>query len=168
MEWLSKALELLKLPIRYVWAIVIASGLLLFLPDRILQRVRAEKFVKDFGVYIGLAFVIFAVVLVVHLISAAYTTIRAWMQRNKRLSEALLEMLKLDPSEKSVLRDDTSTGSVIDAQLSQSTGSSILDQATISAFRRWRFKPGTYSPFLRIPITWTLEGAQVSAYTSAN
>lgn len=49
-------------------------------------------------------------------------------------------------------------GSVTDASMGQSTGSSILDNAATSAFRRARFKPGTV-PKVKIPITFTLTGA---------
>jgi TonB family protein len=50
-------------------------------------------------------------------------------------------------------------GSVTDAQMSQSTGNVALDQATLSALRCWRFKPGLYS-VVRAPITFSLSGAQ--------
>jgi TonB family protein len=50
-------------------------------------------------------------------------------------------------------------GSVTDAQMSQSTGNAALDQATLSALRCWRFKPGLYS-VVRAPITFSLSGAQ--------
>lgn len=52
-----------------------------------------------------------------------------------------------------------SSGSVSDAEMSTSTGSPILDSATISAFKRWRFRPGAFSK-VRVPITYTMTGAQ--------
>ena len=57
-----------------------------------------------------------------------------------------------------VVTVDPATGSVTDATMAQSTGSSVLDNATTSAFRRWRFKAGVVSK-VRIPITFTLTGA---------
>jgi periplasmic protein TonB len=56
-------------------------------------------------------------------------------------------VLNIDPS-----------GNVSDADMAQSTGSPILDNATVSAFRRWRFQPGAFSK-VRVPITYTLTGA---------
>jgi TonB family protein len=50
-------------------------------------------------------------------------------------------------------------GGVTDAQMTQSTGNAALDQATLSALRGWRFKPGLYSA-VRAPITFNLSGAQ--------
>lgn len=52
-----------------------------------------------------------------------------------------------------------SGGSVTDVEITQSTGSAILDQTSASTFRRWRCKPGVYSK-IYVPITYTLEGAQ--------
>jgi TonB family protein len=45
---------------------------------------------------------------------------------------------------------DVPSGSVTEASMVQSTGSPILDNAAISAFRRWRFKPGTVAK-VRMP-----------------
>lgn len=57
-----------------------------------------------------------------------------------------------------VMTVDTSSGAVTSADMAQSTGSPILDNAATSAFRRWRFKPGTVSR-VRTPITFTMSGA---------
>lgn len=54
---------------------------------------------------------------------------------------------------------DSVTGHVADVVMEQSTGSSVLDNAATTAFRRWRFKQGTVSR-VRSPITFTMTGAQ--------
>jgi TonB family protein len=48
-------------------------------------------------------------------------------------------------------------GSVTDASIVQSTGSPILDQSAVSAYRQWRFKPGT-PPTVKGPFTFTMTG----------
>jgi protein TonB len=53
---------------------------------------------------------------------------------------------------------DPGTGSVTDASMATSIGNPILDNAATSAFRQWRFKPGTVSK-VKIPITFTMTGA---------
>ena len=58
-----------------------------------------------------------------------------------------------------LLNVNSATGGVTSIVMSQSTGSSILDNAATSAFKRWRFKPGTVTK-VRVPITFTLTGAQ--------
>ena len=57
-----------------------------------------------------------------------------------------------------VVTVDPGSGSVTEASMTQSIGSPILDNAAVSAFRQWRFRPGTVSQ-VRIPITFTMTGA---------
>lgn len=58
-----------------------------------------------------------------------------------------------------LLSVDTASGNVTDVSMAQSIGSPILDQATLSAFRRWRFAPGKCAPKVKVPITFTMTGA---------
>jgi TonB family protein len=58
-----------------------------------------------------------------------------------------------------VISVDPNSGLAVDAMMEQSIGNPILDNSTVSAFRRWRFKPGT-PVRVRIPITFVLTGAQ--------
>jgi TonB family protein len=62
-----------------------------------------------------------------------------------------------------VLELDRTTGKVKAAYMAPSTGSTILDQAGLGAFRHWRFKPGTPSP-IKIPIAFTLSGRIMTEY----
>ena len=48
---------------------------------------------------------------------------------------------------------DQKTGAVTNAYMLQSTGQQMLDSAALTAFRKWRFKPGTVSK-VKIPITF--------------
>jgi TonB family protein len=50
---------------------------------------------------------------------------------------------------------DSSTGVVTDAVTAESSGHPILDNAALSACRRWRFKPGTVAR-VRLPITFAM------------
>jgi TonB family protein len=56
-----------------------------------------------------------------------------------------------------VLVVDPSTGVVKNAEMARSTGHKILDNATLSAFRQWRFRPGLVA-MVNIPITFTMGG----------
>ena len=58
-----------------------------------------------------------------------------------------------------LLSVDSASGNVTDASMAQSIGSPILDQATVSTFRRWRFAPGKCAPKVKVPITYTMTGA---------
>jgi TonB family protein len=57
-----------------------------------------------------------------------------------------------------VVTVDTASGSVTDATMAQSIGNPLLDNAAATAFRQWRFRPGTVSK-VKIPITFTMTGA---------
>ena len=58
-----------------------------------------------------------------------------------------------------VVTVDVSSGSVTEAIMAQSIGNSLLDEAATSAFRRWKFRPGSTAPKVKIPITFTMAGA---------
>ena len=68
--------------------------------------------------------------------------------RRQRLTGSGLAVLTIDPR----------SGAVLNVTMARSTGSAVLDNATISGLRRWRFKAGTASP-VQTPITYTLTGA---------
>jgi periplasmic protein TonB len=57
-----------------------------------------------------------------------------------------------------VVTVDPGSGNVTGASMTQSIGNPLLDSAALSAFRQWRFRPGTVSQ-VRIPITFTMTGA---------
>ncbi|MDQ6913320.1 MAG: energy transducer TonB [Verrucomicrobiota bacterium] len=65
---------------------------------------------------------------------------------------------KLTGSGVALLSIDRGSGAVTSVQIAQTTGNAILDNAAVSGFRRWRFKPGTVAA-VRAPITFTLTGA---------
>jgi TonB family protein len=53
---------------------------------------------------------------------------------------------------------DPMSGSVISVSMSKTTGSPFLDNAAMTGFKRWRFRPGTVSA-VTCPVTFTLTGA---------
>ena len=58
-----------------------------------------------------------------------------------------------------LLSVDTGSGNVTDVSMAQSIGSPILDNSTVSAFRRWKFAPGKCAPKVKVPITYTMTRA---------
>lgn len=66
--------------------------------------------------------------------------------------------LKASGSGVALLTIDPAGGNVVNVAIVRSTGHAALDNATVSAFRRWRFKPGTVTR-VQAPITFTLTGA---------
>ena len=60
-----------------------------------------------------------------------------------------------------ILGIDPKTGVVTTAAMGTSTGYELLDNAALSAFRRWQFKPGTVTK-VNIPITFTMHGPVIN------
>jgi TonB family protein len=52
---------------------------------------------------------------------------------------------------------DQKTGWVLSARMEKSTGSKLLDDAAVAAFKHWRFKPGSARQ-IHSPIAFTLGG----------
>ena len=57
-----------------------------------------------------------------------------------------------------ILAVDPNTGFVKNAVMATSTGSGLLDNAALAAFRQWQFKPGTVIK-VRVPIRFTMGGS---------
>ena len=70
-----------------------------------------------------------------------------YQARRERITGSGVALLTVNPA-----------GQVTEVTILRSTGSAVLDNATISGFRRWRFKPGAVSK-VQSPITFTLTGA---------
>src|SRR5436190_1063507 len=64
-----------------------------------------------------------------------------------------------------VLEVEPSTGKVTHAYMAQSTGYSLLDNATLSAFRHWRFQPSPAKKVC-IPIAYTMNAEVITTSTS--
>lgn len=60
---------------------------------------------------------------------------------------------------------DPATGNVARAEMAQSTGSAVLDQAALSALRRWRFRPGAVTT-AETPVSFERGGASYASAAS--
>jgi TonB family protein len=58
-----------------------------------------------------------------------------------------------------ILDMNVESGEVTAAHMEKSTGHQILDDAALDAFRRWHFQPGKCAPKVKIPINFTMTGA---------
>jgi TonB family protein len=68
--------------------------------------------------------------------------------RRQRITGSGVALLTVDPI----------SGNVTDVVMAEGCGNAILDNATLDALRRWRFKPGCPGR-VRVPLTYTLMGA---------
>jgi len=60
-----------------------------------------------------------------------------------------------------VLSIDTASGTVTDATMAQSFGSPVLDNATTSTLKTWKFQPGKVAPKVKVPVTFTMSGVSL-------
>lgn len=105
MDWLGKAIEVLKLPLKYIWAVAITTGLLLFIPQAWLDRIHLTEFSDDHSTYIGAAFLVSTVLVLIHFTGQiwGWTAKKFYFRKMRRMRSDALN--RLDPSEKAVLRE---------------------------------------------------------------
>jgi len=137
MEFLSKIIEFLKLPKRYVWVVALVSGLLLFLPEGFLARIHVEKFAHDFGSYIGLTFLVSTLILAVELVLLAWRSLRGRKTHRERKERALAGLGRLDAQERAVLREFWIQGkNTIQLPVDQPTVVGLLDKGILETVGR--------------------------------
>lgn len=72
---MKEFLDFVKLPTYILGALAVASGILLFLPDNVIQMLYMTEFREKYGFVIGIVFITSASILVVLLIKLAYSGI---------------------------------------------------------------------------------------------
>lgn len=82
------------------------------------------------------------------LVTYAPRPVYPYEARRYRITGSGIVLLTVDPE----------VGNVTSVRMTQSCGSVILDNATLDAFRRWHFRPGS-ALSVEVPITYTLTGA---------
>ncbi len=81
------------------------------------------------------------------MVACAPRPVYPYEARRQRVTGSGVALLTVDPT----------LGTVTDVLMAQSCGNAILDNSTVDALRRWRFKPGTAAR-VQVPITYTLMG----------
>lgn len=105
MEWLSKIVDLAKVPTKFIGSVAVVCAIVFLLPASALERVALLQVREDFGQYFGLGLLISSSVLLIELGIWVYRIVRAHYA-GRRLKQHIREYLKgLDVSEKAVLRE---------------------------------------------------------------
>lgn len=105
MEWISKVIEAAKLPTKFIVVIFLVSSALLFLSEEALTSLKLADFAKKFGLYIGITSLTSGALLTIEFISYMWNRITNGVSSRKFKKSSLERLEKLDPSEKSVLRE---------------------------------------------------------------
>jgi hypothetical protein len=83
METFLKIISLLKMPLKVVFLIAVVTGLLLFLPNSIIERLQLSNFIMEFGKYMGIIFLITVGYLIVTAIPRIWILINNKINKNK-------------------------------------------------------------------------------------
>lgn len=106
MEGLVKGLiDLIRSSAKYAFVVVLASGILLFVPANWLAKIRVDRFVDNYGDVIGLVFVVSGSFVLVEPLSWLGGVLKSTYAQRK-LRKAIESVLsELDEREKAVLRE---------------------------------------------------------------
>ena len=102
---LSKLFDLNKIPTKIIFLLAIVSGLLMFLPETVLNQLSITEFKNEYGKYFGIIFIISIAFLLINLLIWLFKKVNYYLYRNN-ISKKLIKNLKeLSSAEQSVLRE---------------------------------------------------------------
>jgi len=109
MEWLSKIFEFLKLPTKIIAFFAFIAGLLLFIPEKLSETLRLTEFIREFGKYFGIAFLISFIYLIFifvpYLINLVITKFKNHKANQKFINSIEETLSGLSYPEKCLLRE---------------------------------------------------------------
>lgn len=104
-EWVSKIIDVLKLPKKLIAIIFIVVSILLFLPESVVNKIHLKQFIETFGFILGITFILTGSMLIWEIVSYFWNLRKTRLRNEKRVSVLLSDLNSLDPSEKSLLRE---------------------------------------------------------------
>lgn len=99
----TNLIDFLKLPTKIFVSLTIASGLVLFLPDTIIEKIYMTNFTKEYGFIIGLVFIISISISLVSCTIILYKYIIIRYNKFKFYKHAAERLEKLSPYQKAIL-----------------------------------------------------------------
>lgn len=102
---IEKLFDLKKIPTKLIFIIWICTGVILFVPKQVLLKLNLEDFIKDFGKFIGIIFLITSAFLLVSIISYIASKIQYKKTKLKIEKDILEEITKLGFHEIVLLRE---------------------------------------------------------------
>lgn len=105
MEWISKILDLTKIPTKFIFWIFLITGALLIFPEQWMVTLRLDEFLKDYGKYLGIGFIGSGALLIIQFFLWVRNKFRKSKQKRNIESTVQTSIENLDNHEKSVLRE---------------------------------------------------------------
>ena len=100
----SKLIDWLKLTPRYLFAISLGTGLLLFGPMSILERLGLFKFLAEYRAWLGTIFIAATTIWVSHGLAQVGNVGLAWLKEKNAIRICRSELKDLSPQERAILR----------------------------------------------------------------
>ena len=100
---MEKLLELVKLPVKTILALSVATGLILFLPNNIIHKLYIDNLKEKYGFIIGIVFIISISIVFINIIIYIFNTIKEKISILKLKFYRKKILKSLDESEKNVL-----------------------------------------------------------------
>jgi len=97
--------DFFKLPSKIMAALAFASGMILFLPQKIVEKMYMEDFRNNFGFAIGLVFIVSFSILLVTLLISGYKYFHQKHLMKKFMATAKERLQKLDDYQKALIYD---------------------------------------------------------------
>ncbi len=105
MDWITKLLDVKKIPTNWIFIIWVILLLLLFLPEEFIGKLELTEFKKDYGKFFGIIFLASSGLLIVFCASWIYKKINSRSLKKKYKALIIESVLNLDSHEKAVLRE---------------------------------------------------------------
>lgn len=104
-EWIAKIVEVIRLPLKYMWAVVLVTAFLLFAPESWLHRVAVDSFRTAHQQIIGILFLASLALVLVSAFESSRGFVGRRLRQRRLIKKAITEIDQLDPKEKAVLRE---------------------------------------------------------------
>lgn len=105
MEILSRIIDIIKLPLKYIFWIALVSGVLLFLPETWLIALYVKRFSEQYGLFIGFVFLASISLTVINITCWVFNSLRNASTIKKFETQILDDIRDLSSHEKAVLRE---------------------------------------------------------------
>lgn len=104
-KFLIKLFDIKRIPTKLIFVIWLSSSLILFVPEQFLTKLNLQDFLKEYGKYIGISFIItsgFLIVVIFNFFVKAITSRRF----KRKITQSIIKDIKcLDFHEKALLRE---------------------------------------------------------------
>ncbi|VDH16151.1 Uncharacterised protein [Algoriella xinjiangensis] len=102
---LAKFFDLNKIPTKIIFLLALVTGLVMFLPDKILNVLYITEFKLEYGKYFGIIFIVSISFLIINILLWLIKKIRIIFLRRKLLKILMKNLKELSSSEQSVIRE---------------------------------------------------------------